>query len=232
MNRTFEDQRSCLDCDLKTALFKFLSDQEIERVNQCKTAVYYKKGETIRKQGAVLTHVISLNTGLAKVYLEGTNNKNIILAIIRPSSFIGGPGIFVDHKNHFTVTSLTDSCACFIELGIFKELLHKNKVFAEEYFKHLGNITLSAYNRLINLTQKQMAGRLADTLIYLSEEIFEARSFNMVLSKNDLAELSGMSRDNVVRNLKKFSDEGLIKNSGDRIEILNFKSLEHINDIG
>ncbi len=232
MNEPFDKNRSCLDCQFKSILFKLLSEQELEMLDKNKTAVYFKKGETIRKQGAVLTHVISLNSGLAKVYLEGTSNKNLMLGIISPTSFIGGPGMFVDRKNHFTVTSLTDSCACYIELSSFRELLHLNMAFADEYFKHLSKVTLSAYNRLINFTQKQMAGRLADTLIYLSEEIFESRKFQMLLSKNDLAELSGMSKDNVVRTLKNFCIDGHIAYSGNDIEIKDFNSLQNISRLG
>jgi len=228
MNKKFIENRTCLGCQAKSPLFKLLSDKELELVDQNRTSVFFQKGETIRKQGAVLTHVISLNSGLAKVYLEGANNKNTILGIVNPTSFIGGPGMFIDRVNHFTVTALADSCVCFIELNTFKALLQKNSLFADGYFKHLSNVTLSAYNRIINLTQKQMAGRLADTLIYLSDEIFNSKKFELLMTKNDLAELSGMSRDNTVRNLKKFHQDGIINHSNNLIEILDYNSLENI----
>ena len=232
MNEKFNIQRNCADCANKSHLFQLLSDAELEMVNKNKAIVYFNKGETIRKQGAVLTHVISLNSGLAKVYLEGPNNKNIIIAIVKPTTFIGGPGMFIDRKHHFTVTSITDSCVCFIEQDVFKSLLHNNIQFSDEYLKHISNITLSAYNRLINLTQKQMAGRLADTLIYLSDEIFNSRNFKLLLSNNDLAELSGMSKDNVVRTLRKFKIDGFIDYSRREIEILEINSLQRISQVG
>ncbi len=232
MNEKFKGQINCVDCVNKSYLFQLLTDAELEMVNKSKAVVYFKKGETIRKQGAVLTHVISVSSGLAKVYLEGPNNKNIIIAIVKQPTFIGGPGMFIDRKHHFTVTSITDSCVCFIEQDVFKSLLHNNIQFADEYLKHLSYVTLSAYNRLINLTQKQMAGRLADTLIYLSDEIFNNRKFELLLSNNDLAELSGMSKDNVVRTLRNFNLDGLINNSGNEIEILDINSLQRISQGG
>lgn len=229
MNNKFNDQGNCRYCKYRSPMFNFLSEEELDILSSGKTSVNFKKGETIRKQGAVLTHVISLNTGLAKVYLEGTKNKNIVLSVVRPPSFIGGPGMFVDNKHHFTVSSLTDSCVCFIEQTIFKSLLQKNKDFEDAYLTHLSSLTLSVFNRLINLTQKQMAGRLADTLIYLSDEVFENKKFNLTLSKNDIAELSGMSRDNVVRNLKKFHIEKLICYSGNKVELVDYDSLVYIS---
>jgi len=178
--------KTCLDCILMSPLFKLLTEKELEIIDDNRFEVNFRSGENIRKQGTYLSHAISLNAGLAKLYLEGINNRNIILRIIKPTSFIG----------------------------------------------ELSTNTLSTYNRLINLTQKQMPGRMADVLIYLAEEIFENRKFEMFLSRNDMAELSGMSKDNVGRVLNSFKSEGLIEISDNVIEILNIDSLQVVSRIG
>jgi len=224
--------KTCLDCDLMSPLFKLLTKSELKKVNDNRFAVNFRAGENIRKQGTFLSHVISLNAGLAKLYLEGINKRNIILRIIKPTKFIGGPGMYVDKRHHFTVTALVDSCACFIEVEVFKKIIQSNKEFGEGFNKELSTNTLSTFNRLINLTQKQMPGRLADVLIYLSDEIFLSRKFKLLLSKNDLAELSGMSKDNVGRVLNSFKNEGVIKIEDNTIEILKMDSLRVISRIG
>ena len=140
--------------------------------------------------------------------------------------------MYVDKRHHYTVTALIDSCACFIDVEIFKQIIQTNKEFEEGFIKDLSINTLSTYNRLINLTQKQMPGRMADVLIYLSEEIFTNRKFKMFLSKNDMAELGGMSKDNVGRVLNSFKSEGLLDISDNIIEILNMDSLSVISRIG
>jgi CRP/FNR family transcriptional regulator len=198
-------------------------------MNQNKTSVLYQKGETIRKQGAVFTHVIAVNSGLAKVYLESQKTNNLLLSLLPTPSFIGGPGMFTDQKHHFTVTAITETCVCFIDKETFKELLRRNHRFMEAYLEHLGNITLNIYNRLTNLTQKPMRGRLSDALIYLSEEVYKTQSFELSISNNDLAELSGMSKDNVVRCMKDFQEKGFIKNSGRNIEIVDSSKLKLLN---
>lgn len=232
MNKDILEHRNCMLCNSKADLFKYLTESELELIDQNRITVYYKKGETIRKQGSSLTHVISISRGLAKVYLEGPNNKNVIMAIASPSFFIGGSGMFVDRKHHFSVAAITEACVCFIELKIFKDLLRENVLFAEAYFKHKSLITLSAYNRLINLTQKHMAGRLADSLLYLSDEVFKKKKFELIVSKFELAELCGMSKDSVVRNLKQLSNDGFIKIEENHIEILDSEMLRHISKTG
>lgn len=223
---------SCINCSVKSPIFNYLSDNELNLINESRCHVSYKAGETIRKQGAHLSHVISVNSGLCKMYLEGVEYRKLILRIIKPTSFIGGPGLFVDLKHHFTVTALVDTKVCFIDSKVFKEILENNKKFSEEFMQDISKNTISIYKRIISLTQKQMAGRIADALIYLSDDIFENRKFDMVLSKQELADFTKMSKDSLVRVLKTFTSEQLINLSGNAIEILDYDKLLRISSIG
>jgi CRP/FNR family transcriptional regulator len=232
MNLSFTPDKSCLNCSKRSVLFDVLTADELQLMDRNKTSVFYREGETIRKQGAVFTHVIAVNGGLAKVYLESQKSNNLLLSLLSPPSFIGGPGMFTDKKHHFTVVAITEVSVCFIDMKTFIKLLHSNDHFMEEYMKHLSTITLNIYNRLLNLTQKQMSGRLADALLYLSEEVYKARSFELSISSKDLAELSGMSKDNVVRNMKNFQELGYIQNSGKHLEIINPAKLISLSQNG
>ena len=71
--------RSCLNCSCKSSLFSLLSHEELEMVEMNRLNVIFKPGETIRKQGTRMTHVISVNSGMAKLYLEGIENRNAIV---------------------------------------------------------------------------------------------------------------------------------------------------------
>lgn len=86
--------RSCFGCQDKSPIFNFLKEDELALIDLHKFTIRFNKGETIRKQGTIMTHVLSLNSGLAKLYLEGAGNKNSIIRIVKPTNFIGGPGIY------------------------------------------------------------------------------------------------------------------------------------------
>jgi CRP/FNR family transcriptional regulator len=88
--------RNCLGCEFKSPLFCFLTAEEIGQIDQIKLSVQFRKGETIRKQGTYMSHVLSINSGLAKLYLEGIDQRNAIIRIVKPTNFIGGPGIYLD----------------------------------------------------------------------------------------------------------------------------------------
>lgn len=224
--------QSCHDCQCMSSLFCLLNREELELVNSNKIHVNFKAGETIKKQGTFMSHVLSVNSGLAKLYIEGLEGRSAILRIVKPTSFIGGPGIYFDQRHHFTVTALIDSSVCFIDLQVFKNILSGNQAFAEEFLKDFSNDVLNIYNRLIFLTQKQMPGRMADALLYLYDEIFHLLKFPMILTRFDLADLSAMSRESAVKILRDFQKEELLRISDHEIELLDEEALRKISRIG
>ncbi len=221
-----------MNCSCKSSLFSLLTRDELEMVEKSRLNVVFKPGETIRKQGTQMTHVISVSSGMAKLYLEGIESRNAILRIVRPTNFIGGPGIYLDQMHHYTVMALMESSVCFIDMNVFKEIIRRNTGFAEEFMKDFSRNTLNVYNRLLYLTQKQMPGRMADSLLYLFEEIFESDHFPMLLSKQDLADLSAMSRDSAVKILRSFEREGIIRFDEKELKLLDHESLRKISRIG
>ena len=231
---TYLDQfhGNCLTCEYKSSLFQLLSDEELEQINQNRTYVVFKPGETIRKQGTVMTHVFSVNAGLAKLYMEGIGQQNAILRLVKPTNFIGGPGLYLDQMHHYTVSALMKTAICFIEIHTFKKIIQQNSLFAEEFMKDFSSNTLSIYNRLLYLTQKQMPGRMSDTLLYLFNDIFQSSIIPMIVSKQDLADLSAMSKDSALKVLREFQNDGIIRITNNEMELLDSETLNKISRIG
>lgn len=221
------------DDDQKIAIwpsfFSLLAASDLKRLDDNKIKVCYTSGELIRKQGAPLTHIIIFIKGLAKLYIEGPSRKNIILRIIKSTNIIGGPGFYYDLRHHYSIKALRDSVTYLIDVTLFTELLNKNKKFENEFNTELSKNTLITYDRLLSLTQKQMAGRMADLLIYLSEIIYKSTSFVNDLSKDDMSQLAGMSKDNITRTLKDFQQKEIIKVRGKVFELLNLESLNSLS---
>ncbi len=223
---------SCCECNRKSEIFKYLSKDELALVDKHRTEVAYKPGEIIVKQGSPVTHVISFSSGLAKVSIEGHNQKNLILRFLTPTLFIGGPGLYVDRLHHFSVTALESSRVCFIDFSVFKTLIRQNCDFADAFIKYISKEGIFDYNRFISLTQKHMHGRIADALIYLDKEVFCNKESGIRISRNDLAEFTGMSADSAIRILKQMSLDGIIETQGRTLRILNIDELKKLSQIG
>lgn len=228
----FTKDTHCKCCSLKLNLFKFLTDEELEIINESRYEVGFNKGETIFKQGGPLTHIACITEGMAKVYLEGTKNKNIILKVARPTELIGGPGFQVDNRHHFSVSAITYTRACFIDAQAFEQMLKNSSPFAMEFVKHLNTATIQLFNKIQALTQKQMHGRLADTLLYLSKVVYTAESFETTLSRQDLADMSAMTKESAIRIMKDLKDEGIIDCEANHFRIINEKQLTNISATG
>ena len=226
------DQKDCISCSCRSPMFDLLSQEELQLMQENRIPVVFKRGEIIRKQGTQMSHVISITHGMAKLYREGSQDINTIMRIVKPTNFIGGPGIFFDPIHHFTVAALMRTSVCFIDIEVFKAILDSNKVFQEAFLKDFSQNALSVYYRLIELTHKQVPGRMAGTLLYLFEEVFENRTIDFLLSKQDLADLSAMSRDSATKILREFQHEGIIEFTKDKITLLNPDALVRISKNG
>ncbi|RLD58368.1 MAG: hypothetical protein DRI97_03340 [Bacteroidetes bacterium] len=229
---TKEHYRNCKNCKKRNNIFALLNDDELALVDQHRYELTFNKGEIIFKQGSPLTHIACITDGLAKIYIEGLNKRNLILSFAKPVQMIGGPGMFVDYRHHFTVAAIEETTACLIDTKIVEELIERNPAFACDLLKKTNQISIANFKKFINLTQKQMHGRIADALIFLHDEIYGRNPFLLTLSRQDLADLTAMSKENVIRVIKTFKDQGLMKVEGNVVEILNMKELTRIGETG
>jgi len=209
-----------------------LSDEEMDDLNQNRFEVRFKAGETIFKQGTSATHMLVLTSGFAKLYVEGVQDRQLIIRIIRPWELVGQSGLYLDSRLQYSISALTDVTVCFIGIDEFKVALRKNSDFAEEFIKICTQKGIFSFEKMVSLSQKQMHGRIADGLLYLSQKVYEDSKFDLHMSRQDIADLTGMSKDSAIRILKEFHKEGLIDMNGRKMEILNMSQLEHISEKG
>lgn len=219
----------CTACNERSPLFHYLTKDELAIMNAGRFEVHFDAGETIVKQGTIANHMMVITNGIAKLFLEGIDRRNLILDLVLPWKLFGGPGLFNDMRYHYSVSALTATSACFIAADHVRQVIRSNPDFAESILRHCNKNSAANFDRLISLTQKQMPGRLADTLIYLNNDIFQKNRFTLPLSRLELGEMSNMTKESVTRILKEFEAEKIITVEGKTIEILNLEVLKEIS---
>lgn len=229
LNRRSEQCINCESCNQHSPLFSLLNQEELKITNAGRFEVTYNSGETIVKQGTSATHLIVLTNGMAKLFLEGVDKRNLIMDIVLPRRLFGGPGIFTDNRYHYSVIALTETSACFISTESVRKVFRSNPDFAEAMLKHCNRGGASNFDRLISLTQKQMPGRLADTLLYLRSEVYHSTAFTLDITRQEMGEMSNMTKESTTRILKDFETEGILKIDGKTIELLNIEALKGIS---
>ena len=224
--------RDCKNCQRKNNIFALLTDDELQLVSEHRYELTFNRGEMIFKQGSPLTHVACITEGLAKIYIEGLNKRNLILSFAKPVQMIGGPGMFVDYRHHYSVSAIEETTACLVDTKVIEQLIESNPVFAADLLKRTNQISISNFKKFINLTQKQMHGRIADAFIFLLDDIYGRNPFILTLTRQDLADLTAMSKENVIRVIKTFKDQGILRVDGNIVEVINKKELVRIGETG
>lgn len=226
----FINKNKCLDCRhcfKRSPLFSLLSEQELDTLNNARMEVNFKKGEIVYKQGSPLTHLVILNKGLGKIFFEGAKGSNLILSFAKKYDLNGGVGVFLDYRHHSSMMAVTDCNACFIDIHVFKSVMKGNSDFMDGYLKGRSERILHTYEQFSLLTQKNIEGRMAESLLYLYDHIFDKQPIEHI-AKKDLGELTAMTLESVIRVLKAFQDEGNVEIKDQKINIINKKGLEKI----
>ncbi len=228
------NQSCCLKCLPKSDsdLFESLSKDELEYLMNNKRKVFFNPGETILKQNTSTTDFVCISDGLGKVVAEGLNSKNVILRLVKTHDLITAGGIISEDIRHFTVTALTKVECCFIDSTRLQSLLARNSRFSYELLKYNNKKNMQMLQNLVGKTQKYMPGRVADTVLYLKNEIYKTNPFTFDLSRQELAEMSAMTKESFIRSFKELELSGIVRHDRKTIEILSEDDLVKISKNG
>lgn len=223
---------NCNDCLFKLFLGQHVSEVEFSDLLQSSTKVKYQKGECIIRQGVKANHLLFLSQGRVKFNFENQAGKNVILTVTAAPGLLGGFNLVNNDLSMFSIVAIDTCEVCLVSMERITALLRTNSELA---FKMLGFVT-SAFKdsvlNFVNLSHKQVNGRMADILLYLSGTVYRDRIFHMDLSRKELSEFAGCSRENVIHTLSRFHREGIIRAEGKIIEILDQGRLENISRLG
>lgn len=213
-------------------VFQFMTDKEFDTLDKTKYEVSYKAGEVIFKRGTKTAQLMFLTTGLAKSYIEGYGDKNLIIRLIKPFEIIGVLASYVGSQHQFSVMSIEDCNCSFYDLEIYKNIARNNSKVYDILTQSICVHSMQYYNKFISLTQKQVNGRIAETILYLYNDIYQTNPINLSITKFDIADMTGMSKDTTTRVLKSLDNEQIIKVQNNTITIIDIEKLTQISNNG
>jgi len=222
----------CNFCADKSCAVSTLSPDELELLSGNCVGVALKKGEKLYREGALTSYIIYLRSGLVKESIIGVNGKEQIVQIIKPLFYIGVSTMLGAKVSYFNYKVLKDAEVCYIDAAIFKRLVKQNGHFAYEIMTALCRENLGNYHRFVENNQKQLYGRIANSLLFFSEDIFDSVEFDLPVTHFDQAALISTTRESVSRGLSKFSKEGIIEINKNHIRISDIVRLRDISRNG
>ena len=211
---------------------QFIATKDFDRLEKTSVKLNFKKGETILKQGALPTHVVYLEKGIVKFNFENEAQKNLILTIVSAPKILGGANLFYKDNNLFSFVAVEDCEVILIDAKVLENVLASNSRFAMMMFQVASEMFKKAVLNFVSLAHKQKEGRIADIVLYLASEVYHGNSFQLSLTRKELAEFAGCSTDNVIMTFSKWQNENIISLKGKQLEITDIEKLKRISKIG
>jgi CRP/FNR family transcriptional regulator len=220
------------ESDSNTLKIGQLLSCELKINDQHKTKITYLRGENIFKQGAFAPYIILVVSGLVKTYLQTGYDKQINISVARSDDFLAFSSLFGENIHTYSTQAISNAEICMIEKESLKDALLHNPDFALQITSKNYRNESHLLEIIKNLSYKQMRGKLAAALLYLSQDEFLEENIFEYLTRQDIADFASISTESAIKFLKEFEKEEIVKLNGKDINIVNLEKLEQLSKNG
>ena len=210
-------------------VFSTLEGVALQEFDCHKTNNTYKRGQIIFYEGNRPYGLYCLFSGRVKLYKTGVDGKQQIVRIAGPGDLLGYRSLFSDEAYAASAEVLEDASICCIDRNAFFPVLAKNPQLALRIIKQLSHELRRAEDLATSIAQKSVRERMAELLLMLKEtygkETKKGVMLDIHLSREELAEMIGITQETAIRLLSEFKSDGMIEVREREITILDLKAL-------
>lgn len=212
----------------RIALFDGLPRDQLDELSQIVVEQKFKRGQTLFSEGMKASGFYGIVSGKIKVYKMSLEGKEQILHIFGEGEFFGEVPVFAGGSYPAHAETLEESRLLFFPRAEFTELIKKEPSLAMNMLAVLSR-RLRQFTHLIeDLSLKEVPGRLAAYLLYMSDRNGQADRLELDITKGQLASLLGTIPETLSRILGKLSQQDYIRVDGRKIELCNREALESL----
>ncbi len=209
-----------------------LTPRQLEELKNHTSQAFFANNDILVKQSSRTSHVLLLTEGIAKMHMETRRGKSIIIKLCKAGSFLGIDRLINSDTFSCSFSGVTPTAVYYIDYTFFQKLLSENQNFAKEIMHYIADENHYLVSRLAALTYKQLPGKLADILLYFSQVIYNSNTFSLPLSRQELAEFAGTTKESLIRTLTEFKNDKLINVQGKNITIVSQQIIETLSKLG
>jgi CRP-like cAMP-binding protein len=210
---------------------KALNKEELLRMAECKTSYTIKKGEPIFEEGEVTNGIYCIKDGVCKLSKLSDNGKDQIVKLVKPGELLGQRSMISDEPANLSAVALEDMEVCFIPRSEVMQFFTQNNQFSMNVMRTICDDLKGADDHMVNMAQKTVRQRLAETLIYL-EDTFgknDDGTLRIQLSREELAGMIGTATESCIRLLSELNKSDYIELIGKKIKIVDKNKLKRLS---
>ena len=206
---------SNLELIRRVPLFALLTSSQAEAVADAVIKRRFKRGETIVEQGEKTNTLFIILTGRVRVVTSDKRGREVILATLNPGDYIGEMSLIDNEPHSATVRAEVQTDMLILGRAEFARCLPENSSLSYAIMRGLVHRLRAADRQIESLALLDVYGRVARTLLDMSEEENGVKLIRNKVSRQDLAKVVGASREMVSRVMKDLEDRGFIETRED-----------------
>jgi CRP/FNR family transcriptional regulator len=207
-------------------LFKGLPQTQVQDLTRISIDKHFPKGQTVFSEGDEGNGFYVVVYGLVKIFKLSIDGKEQILHIFGPGEPFGEVPVFAGQDFPAHAEAIAESRLLFFPREAFTALISENPSLALNMLALLSMRLRHFTVQVEQLSLKEVPGRLAAYLLYLSDEKGGETSIDLNISKGQLASLLGTIPETLSRIFARMMQQGLIQVEGRRINMTDRSGLE------
>ncbi|MGO1368199.1 MAG: Crp/Fnr family transcriptional regulator [Senegalia sp. (in: firmicutes)] len=220
-------------CAKKVSIFSILPEEELAEITDKIEIKKYKKNDMLFFEGDISDKLFLINRGRIKAFKYTKDGKEQIIYILAEGDFLGDMSLIKAGEFKFNAVAMEDTTISILTKTDFDNILLKNPNIALKILGVIHDRVASLENQIQRLGTKDIESRLAGLLLSLIKD-FGTPKKNIVeleipLSREDMANYIGSTRETVSRKLSLLQDENIIDLIGNKKIII--KDLNTLEDL-
>ena len=209
-------------------LFNGLSESQRAGLAGIASEKTYGRGQSIFSEGEDGHGFYVVASGRVKIFKMSPDGREQILHILAAGEIFGEVPVFAGSSFPANAEAMEESRIFYFSRDSLITLIEKNPSIAMGMLAVLSK-RLRMFTSLIDdLSLKEVPGRLASYLLYLSGREKDSSDLELDITKGQLASLLGTIPETLSRILAKMSVRGIIDCDGPRIKISDREGLENL----
>jgi CRP-like cAMP-binding protein len=202
--------------------------KELDNFSLNKKTINLKKKQLVYNEGTNPHGLYLIKKGKVKTYKANDMGKELIISLYKEGDYFGYHDLLDDTTHRESAATLEDCEILLIPKADFNALVYKNAYVAGKFIKMLANDVADKETQLIKIAYNSVRKRVAEALVKLYDRYTDNKmgQFQMAISRDDVANLSGTSTETAIRTLSDFKEDKLIEIKGSTITITNVDKLK------
>jgi len=219
----------------KIPVFADLPDDALLAIHQHSSERTYRRGAVIFFEGDPGEGFHYVKSGRVKIVKVAGDGREHIIKLLVPGDIFAEVLLFNSQPYPATAIAAEDAAVGSIRHADLERLVLANNKLALQFIKALSQRLLYAQQKITNLALRDVLARTAETLLRLGREHGRSGENGAVviavgLSRQELANLVGTTRETVTRTLSALRREKIIDFAGDDLIILRPEKLKNYTE--